>query len=67
MEQYSQEGRMKSRCVGQNTLSTSVDGEMRRWVNRQAERAGVSQSELLRRVLEYYRVHKKAVNAEVDL
>ena len=45
----------KSRCIGRETVSTKVDGEMRQWIEKRAESAGVPVTELLRRLLDLYR------------
>lgn len=59
--------RLKARCIGPSTLSTKVDDEMRSFVTRQAERAEVSRSEVLRRLLDFYRANEEMVNEEVEL
>ena len=45
----------KSRCIGRETVSTKVDGEMRQWIEERADAAGVAVTELLRRLLDLYR------------
>jgi negative regulator of replication initiation len=59
--------RLKSRCIGPSTLSTKVDDEMRSFISRQAEQAEVSRSEVLRRLLDFYRENTDFVNREVEL
>lgn len=41
-----------SRCVGMTTVSTRVDGEMEEYLRGRADRAGVSVSELVRRLFD---------------
>lgn len=45
----------KSRCIGRETVSTKVDGEMRQWIEERADAAGVAVTEVLRRLLDLYR------------
>ena len=59
--------RLKARCRGSSTLSTSVDEETNRWVGRKASAAGVTKAEVIRRLLDYYRQNEGVVDAEVDL
>lgn len=58
---------LKSRCRGDNTLSTNVDGETLRYVEREADRAEIPKSELLRRLIDYYRGRERMMREELDL
>lgn len=59
--------RLKARCRGEHTLSTKVDEETNRWLGRQAKMADVSKAEVVRRVLDYYRLKPEEINEEVEL
>lgn len=59
--------RMKARCRGGHTLSTKVDDEMNRWLDRRAKMAGVTKAEIVRRLLDHYRENEAKVSREVDL
>ena len=50
---------IRSRCAGRETLSTKVDGETRRWVEERAEESGVTPTELVRRLIDLYRVSRE--------
>jgi hypothetical protein len=59
--------RLKARCRGSSTLSTKVDDETKRWVERKAEQSEIPASELLRRLLDYYRANESVVDDEEGL
>ena len=48
------ENNIKSRCVGQRTVSTSVDDGTAEFLQEEAEVAGVTVSEFLRRLIDLY-------------
>jgi negative regulator of replication initiation len=58
---------LKAKCRGPKSLSTKVDEEMYSFLERQAERAGVSKCEVLRRLLDFYRANTVQINSEAEL
>lgn len=58
---------IKSRCMGRNTLSTKVNEATRRFIEEEAGRAGVSQAEVVRRLLDLYRHRTEEVREELEL
>lgn len=58
---------LKARCRGSKTLSTKVDDETDSFLERQADRSGVPKSEVVRRLLDYYRERREEINQQVDL
>lgn len=61
------QGRIKSRCMGRNTLSTKVNEATRRFIEVEAERAGVSRAEVVRRLLDLFRDRPDEIREKVDL
>jgi negative regulator of replication initiation len=53
------QGRIETDCVGQQSLTAKVDKEMFDWVDTRADRAGVSRTEFLRRLLELYKASRE--------
>jgi len=45
-----------SECMGSLTLSTKVDAGMRQFIEEEAEKRAVTPTELLRRILDLYRM-----------
>ena len=49
----------QSRCMGQQTVSTKVDGGMQTFLRREAKRLDVSRSEVVRRIFDTYRTGRE--------
>lgn len=58
---------LRAQCRGEHTLSAKVDDETVRWLDRTAEQAKVSRSEVVRRFLDYCRAHERAIKDEAEL
>jgi len=48
-----------SNCFGNIPAGTKVDSSMREFIDAEAERLGVSNSEFMRRLLEFYRESRR--------
>jgi len=57
----------KSRCMGEYTLSTKVNEATRRFIAVEAREAGVSQAEVMRRLLDLFRDRPDEIREKVDL
>lgn len=44
-----------AQCNGNLTLSTNVDGEMREFIDEEAEKRAITPTEFVRRILDLYR------------
>jgi negative regulator of replication initiation len=64
---YEDHPALKARCRGPKSLSTKVDQETDQFIEQQAERAGVSKCEVLRRLLDFYRANTVQINSEAEL
>jgi hypothetical protein len=53
--------------MGRNTLSTKVNEATRRFIEVEAERAGVSRAEVVRRLLDLFRDRPDEIREKVDL
>ena len=54
-------------CGGENTLSTKVNESTRRFVEIEAEEAGVSKAEVLRRLLDLFRERPEEIREQIEL
>lgn len=54
------EGVGMAKCHGQIPLTTKVDREMLEYIDRNAEQAGISRAEFVRRMLDLYRAADEA-------
>lgn len=67
---------MKSKCKGKNTVSARIDDNMKRFLDEEAERVGVSRAELIRLIHDWYAASRagemecpscgERIEAEVD-
>lgn len=59
--------RLKARCIGPKTLSTRVDEQTARRIEKRARAAGIPKTELLRRLLDYYEANAAEVEEEIEI
>jgi hypothetical protein len=64
---YEDHPALKARCRGPKTVSTTVDEETDEFLEEQAEQAKVSKSEVMRRLLDFYRANTRQINSEAEL
>jgi hypothetical protein len=57
----------KSRCMGENTLSTKVNEATERFIEVEAREAGVPKAEVMRRLFDLFRDRPEEIREELEL